>query len=217
MRLFPFFRFIARYLPRCVSLSIIGPRMDLEDRPEVRRAGIFMNSINRVHITGASGCGTTTLGRALATRLGWGVLDADDFFWMPTVPPYRQKRERTERLAMVTQAISANPKVVLSGSICGWGAELEGAFDLVVFLTVRKELRLERLRERELRKLGRLDQEFMLWAAQYDEGGLDMRSRALHERWLAGQVCPVVRLDGERPVHDLVATVIDQMERRTSN
>jgi gluconokinase len=30
-------------------------------------------------VMGVSGCGKTTLGRALAARLGWGFLDADDF------------------------------------------------------------------------------------------------------------------------------------------
>jgi adenylate kinase family enzyme len=173
-----------------------------------------MTNSFRIHITGASGCGTTTLGQALASRLGWAMLDADDFFWMPSVPPYQQKRARAERLAMVLQALTEKPDVVLSGSICGWGQEVENAFDLVVFLTVRKDVRLERLRERELRKLGRLDPDFIQWAAQYDDGGLDMRSRALHERWLAGLVCPVLRLDGERPPHDLVETVLGELERR---
>jgi len=52
-----------------------------------------------VHITGASGSGTTTLGRALAERLGWMHLDTDDFYWLPTDPPYREKRPAETRLA----------------------------------------------------------------------------------------------------------------------
>ena len=166
---------------------------------------------HRIHITGASGCGTTTLGQALSARLGWEHLDADDFFWEPTEPPYQRKRLREQRLALVLQALGERPKVVLSGSICGWGEVLERSFALVVFLTARKEVRLERLRQRELRKLGQIDPEFMAWAAQYDDGGLEMRSRALHERWLAGRTCPVLRLDGERPVGELVAAVMGAM------
>jgi len=34
----------------------------------------------RVHIVGASGSGTTTLGRALATQLGCPHVDTDDVF-----------------------------------------------------------------------------------------------------------------------------------------
>jgi adenylate kinase family enzyme len=42
----------------------------------------------RVHIVGASGSGTTTLGKALAARAGCAHLDTDEFFWMPTEPPF---------------------------------------------------------------------------------------------------------------------------------
>jgi adenylate kinase family enzyme len=35
----------------------------------------------RVHIFGASGSGTTTLGRTLAERLGVRFFDGDDYFW----------------------------------------------------------------------------------------------------------------------------------------
>lgn len=41
-----------------------------------------------IHITGASGSGTTTLGRALAQALGWRYLDADRYYWLPTSPPF---------------------------------------------------------------------------------------------------------------------------------
>ena len=60
-----------------------------------------MRTINRIHITGASGCGVTTLGQALAAQLQFAVLDADDFFWEPTVPPFQKKRNRPDRLAML--------------------------------------------------------------------------------------------------------------------
>ena len=43
--------------------------------------------IHRIHILGASGSGTTTLGRALAERLQCPHFDADDYFWVPTDPP----------------------------------------------------------------------------------------------------------------------------------
>ncbi len=109
---------------------------------------------------------------------------------------------------MILKALNAHHGSVVSGSICGWGPELEESFDLVVFLTVRKEVRLRRLIAREECELGRVDPEFIEWAGRYDEGGLEMRSRALHEQWLNGLACPVVRLDGERPVTNLVDEVL---------
>ena len=38
-------------------------------------------------------------------------------------------------------------------------------------------------------------------------GGLDMRSRALHDAWLATLPCPVVQLEGRRPVDAQLAQV----------
>ena len=49
--------------------------------------------------------------------------------------------------------------------------------------------------------------EFMAWTAQYDDGAPTMRSRAMHEEWMGRLSCPVLRLEGTRPVADLVAEV----------
>lgn len=48
-------------------------------------------SYRRINIVGAPGSGTTTLGRALATQLGFVFADADDFYWKPTTPPFQEK------------------------------------------------------------------------------------------------------------------------------
>ncbi len=48
----------------------------------------------RVHITGAAGSGTTTLGKALAQRWRCRQFDTDDFLWEPGDPPYQAVRPR---------------------------------------------------------------------------------------------------------------------------
>lgn len=42
--------------------------------------------------------------------------------------------------------------------------------------------------------------EFIAWAASYDNGGLDMRSRAKHDDWQKQLQCRLVLLDGSLPV-----------------
>jgi len=92
----------------------------------------------------------------------------------------------------------------------------------VIFLLVPTELRLARLAEREHRRCGpealtpggALHAHyvaFLTWAAAYDAGGDDMRSRGWHERWLAALPCPYMRLDGTRPVADQIAPVEDRL------
>src|SRR6266404_5986241 len=112
-------------------------------------------NFRRIHITGASGTGTTTLGQALTSRLGYAFLDADDYFWEATSPPFQTKRAKEDRLRMVTDAITRSSSFILSGSICGWGQTVEDYFDLIVYLYIPSPLRLARLREREISRYGK--------------------------------------------------------------
>ena len=52
-------------------------------------------------------------------------------------------------------------------------------------------------------------EEFLAWAARYDEGGLDMRSRALHEQYIRTLACPVLELESDQPVGVLVEAVCE--------
>jgi adenylate kinase family enzyme len=75
--------------------------------------------IHRIHILGASGSGTSTLGRALAGRLQYPHFDTDDYFWLPTDPPFTHRRERTERAQLLMGDLTAHEAWVVSGSLCG--------------------------------------------------------------------------------------------------
>ena len=173
---------------------------------------------DRIHILGASGSGTTTLAAAISARHGHRHLDTDDFFWLPTDPPFQTPRPRAERLASLQGAQAETPAWVLSGSLCGWGDPLIPRFQLIVFLAVPTEVRIQRLRARELSRYGgdaiapggRLHQAhlaFLDWAARYDDADVTERSRALHDEWLATIPVPVVRLEGDRPVAAQLAAV----------
>jgi adenylate kinase family enzyme len=173
----------------------------------------------RLHITGASGSGTTTLGRALAQRLSAPHFDTDDFFWLPTDPPYHRRRAAADRLHLLGELLGERRDWVLSGSLDNWGNPVAHLFDLVVWLEVATDIRLARLAARERVRYGRaaimpggaLHEEhraFLDWAATYDDGLDGGRSRHRHEAWLAGLSCPVLRLDGNRPTRDLVRSVL---------
>lgn len=165
----------------------------------------------RLHITGASGSGTTMLGRALSKRLHISHLDTDDFFWFPVEPLFSQARLPEDRIKLLNEAFAKAGSWVLSGSTGHWGASLEQQFDLVIFLSVPTALRLSRLKAREIQRFGakRLApggdrhesyKAFLDWAAGYENGPPQQRSRAMHEAWLTGLACPVLRLEGERPL-----------------
>jgi adenylate kinase family enzyme len=170
----------------------------------------------RLHITGAAGSGTTSLGKALAEEFVIAHLDTDDFFWLPTDPPFSEVRPKEERLRLLSEAFAETDSWVLSGFLGPWSVPLHRHFDLVVFLLVPTEVRLDRLRRREShgphakRYAPGGDrhvafERFLAWAAEYDSGGQDMRSRAHHEIFLKSLRCPVLRLEGEIPLQQQVA------------
>lgn len=161
----------------------------------------------RIHITGASGSGTTTLGEAIARELSLTHLDADAYYWMPTSPPFRTKRDAAERLFSLHADIEAVSGIVLSGSIVDWGREVEDAFDLIVFLYLPAKKRIERLQKREVERYGLVDPAFLEWAWQYDEGPPEGRSLAKHNAWLNQRSCPVLRLEEDHTVSERVRYV----------
>jgi adenylate kinase family enzyme len=161
----------------------------------------------RIHIVGASGSGVTTLGRAVADALAIPHHDTDDYFHQLTDPPYRHRRDVADRLRLMHEMFLGRPQWVLSGSLDDWGGPVIAMFDLVAFVYVPTEIRLHRLRDRELRR-GSMDDDFFEWAAHYDDGTREGRNLPRHEAWLKTLHCPVLRLDGTLPVDDLVQKVI---------
>ena len=144
----------------------------------------------RLLITGASGAGTTALGRTLADRWSVPHADVDDYFWVPTSAPYTKKRPVDERLSLMNALFLPRDSWVLSGSLMEWGDPLIERFSAVVFLTLDPSIRMDRLKERETARYGSefneaAHREFFDWARGYDDAEESGRSRARHERWLA--------------------------------
>ena len=177
----------------------------------------------RIHVTGASGAGTTTLARALAGKLRIPHIDSDSYYWIPTVPPFRLKQDRKLRDRRLREDLAALDGWAWSGSAVGWDHGGDERMQLCVFLTVPPEIRMARLREREefyFRDLPYVAREewvdemrdFLAWAARYEEGGLDVRSRKFHEKWLATLTCPVLRIDGDTTTEERVAQVLRMLQ-----
>lgn len=161
----------------------------------------------RLHITGASGSGTSTLGQALAAELGAAFIETDDIHWEPSDPPFQVIRPVQERRALLLAAFARHADCVVSGSVNAWGCDVEDAFDGIVFLYVDTALRVQRLRVREQALYGHVIPEFIEWAAQYDTGPPRGRSLARQRAWLAARSCPVLRLEGDLSTQERLARI----------
>ncbi len=175
----------------------------------------------RIHVLGASGSGTTTLGAAVAQQLRVQHEDADAFFWVPSDPPFTTPRPPEQRLALLRERLPVAGDWIFSGSAIKWAVPLEPFYDLIVFLRLDRSLRMERLRRREEARYGariraggdmmEASAAFLEWAAAYDTAGPLQRSLAAHTAWLAAQQARLLRLDFAAPVEDLTAAVLTRL------
>lgn len=180
-----------------------------------------VSATNGIHLFGASGSGVSTLGWHLGQAMAATYLDTDDFYWQPTNPPYTTKVPERERVLSVLNAIDGieSPRRwILGGSLCGWGDALIPRFDLAVFVYLPGDVRMQRLRDREMTRHGdrirkggdmyELHNEFLDWAQRYDTAGYEIRSLETHRRWAQMLRCPVLELKGPAPVEAWVGEVL---------
>ncbi|MBF4691511.1 AAA family ATPase [Fusibacter ferrireducens] len=178
--------------------------------------------IKRIHILGASGSGTTTLGEELSKEIDYSHFDTDDYFWIKTDPPYTTKRPVEERIDLISKDIKNSDRWILTGSLCGWGDIFIPYFDLVIYLRIPKEIRMKRLLEREKMRYGKKIEEgnvmyvahgeFMDWASKYDDGDLDIRSKSSHYKWLKNLNCKVLRIEENIELEDKIKIVRETID-----
>ncbi len=178
-----------------------------------------MTLLYRRIITGAAGSGKSTLAAALAARIGAVHVEGDDFGWEPTDPPFLTRRDPIEAQAAVRRTLAELPRWVLVGQLTRWGDSLMPLFDLVVFLYVPLEARLQRLERREREAYGpKIDpggiqhesyQEFMRLARGYETGEAPVNTLANARAWLSRLPCPVIEIAGEPSIEESLAAVLN--------
>ncbi|RKD30140.1 P-loop NTPase family protein [Lacrimispora algidixylanolytica] len=170
-----------------------------------------------IHIYGASGSGTSTLGEEISKRYDYFHMDTDDYYWLPTDPRFSKKRSIEERLFLMKRDIKAHDAVVITGSLVDWGDELIPYFDLAIRVVTDQSVRLERIHMREKERFGpRIETggdmfeqhvEFMNWAAKYDTGDVSMRSKANHDEWQKRLMCRQIEVDGGKPMEEIMKAI----------
>ncbi|MDT5351450.1 MAG: hypothetical protein QOH91_4737 [Mycobacterium sp.] len=177
---------------------------------------------SRVDVIGASGTGKTTLARAIVGALGIPAFESDDYYHVPTDPPYRVQRTPEERCAMLERDLALHASWVLSGGAATWSPAPALDFTLRVFLYLPPEERLRRLIHRERESFGdRIarggDMEadhlaFLAWTRGYDDSTSEgTNTLAHHEALVARATCPVLRLSGAVTREEALSRVLAQL------
>jgi adenylate kinase family enzyme len=176
----------------------------------------------KIHIFGASGSGVTTTGRLLAQKLNFDYFDSDDYFWELSDVPFTIRKNEEQRNSSIQLDLSKSENWILGGSIFQWNADFPD-FDIAIFLWLPPQIRIERLREREFKRYGKIIYEdpdrikqfkdFIAWASDYDTVPEAVnRNFKAHEQWLESLKCPTLRIMGDLSINERIEIIVSKLE-----
>jgi adenylate kinase family enzyme len=176
----------------------------------------------KILIFGASGSGTTTLGKELEKSTNFNHLDVDAYYWEKTDPPFQEKIPLTKRNKTLKADFKKFENTIISGSMVSWGKEWETSFDLAIFIRLDNTIRMKRLKNRETVRYGsklltdknieRNSKDFLEWANQYENPNFNGRSFKIHNNWIELLDCKVLRIDGDQELKDTLEKVLVEIK-----
>lgn len=179
----------------------------------------------KILVFGASGSGTTTLAREFALKYDFIHLDADEYYWKKTSPPYQIKIPLQERSLSLMNHLKNSGNAVISGSLSTWGKQWLEAFDLGVFLIIPQEIRIKRLKLREIERYGakidwdsktkEISDDFIEWAKQYDDPSFEGRGVTQHKRFIEDLKCPTITIYGDTSTDERIKMILKRIDQWT--
>ncbi len=158
-----------------------------------------------IMIIGPSGSGKTTLGKVVAQKLGYPYFDVDDYIWKQnTDNPYTQMYTKEEKISRLSSAIAPYEHFVMAGSMSSFHYAFDDKFEMMVFLYVEPNTRVQRVHDRAVERFGERVLEggdmyvshlkFLEDNRRYEEDG----SPNLREQreWMKNMSCIKIELDG---------------------
>lgn len=167
-------------------------------------------------LCGMNGSGKSTLGRALAEALNWRFIDNEDLYFPKDDPNYLYAHPRTqeEAEALLLQAVREDAHFVFAAVKGDYGDAVIPYYKGAILLETPRAVRLERVQQRSLDKFGdRARPGGDLYARErwfYDN--VSARPEDYASRWVQTLNCPVLHLDGTRPVRENIDGILEWMK-----
>ena len=170
-----------------------------------------------IQICGLNGCGKSTLGKALAERIGLHFIDNEHlYFSRPNADePYANPKSRAEVERLLMDEVNEHPDFVFSAVKGDYGKDIVPMYNYVVVIDVPKEIRTQRVRNRSFQKFG---DRMLIGGDLYgqEEAFFEMaasRQDDYIENWLRKVNCPIIRVDGTKPIEENVEYIIHVIGR----
>lgn len=161
-----------------------------------------------IQVCGLNGCGKSTLGRALAQKIGFHFIDNEELFFTRNAAdePYQNPRSRAEVEKLLMEEVRRHGDFVFAAVKGDYGSAILPLYRYAVLIEVPKEIRLRRVRDRSFQKFGGRMKPGGDW---YESEEVFFQTAAARpedyaESWVRTLPCPVVVVDGTRPVEENV-------------
>lgn len=154
-------------------------------------------------VFGANGSGKTTLGRELSRILGFKHIDHEAYAFNESEIPYTNPRSNDECIKLMLADIEKYQSFVLSAVTGDFDDIIPQFYKLAVFIKVPLEIRIERIKQREIIKFG----DRVLEGGDMYEQRLKFldfvasRSLSRIDEWAKTLNCPVIEVDGTKDLH----------------
>ena len=167
-------------------------------------------------ICGLNGTGKSTLGRVLADRMGYELIDNEDLYFPKADPSYAfsEPRSNEEVIRLLEERISENNRFIFAAVRGNYGDKLIASLDCVVLIEVPKQIRSQRVRDRSYQKFGDrilpggdLHDKESKWFSLTDN-----RPEDYVTSWLETVDCDVIRIDGTLPVKQNVDYLVAEIK-----
>lgn len=165
---------------------------------------------------GLNGVGKSTLGKALAEKMRFHFIDNEDLYFPKTSPEYlyASPRTREEVKGLLLCEMKAHENFIFTSVKGDYGETVLSFFQYAVLIHVPREIRLQRVRDRSFKKFGnRILPGGDLY--EKEEQFFDFvisRAENTVEEWAQSLRCPIIRVDGTRPIEENVNDIVHYFE-----
>jgi energy-coupling factor transporter ATP-binding protein EcfA2 len=174
--------------------------------------GVEMSKPRGILIFGANGSGKTTLGRELARILNFKHIDHEDYAFEKSEIPYTVERSYEKCKELMLADIKKSCGFVLSAVTGDFGQDIESLYGLAVHIEAPLELRIERVKQRNIDKFGDRASEGGDMAESLKRFVDFVAKRPLPRirDWEKTVACPVIRVDGTADYKQTAADIADR-------
>lgn len=169
-----------------------------------------------IMVCGLNGTGKSTLGKALAEKMHFHFIDSEDLYFPKSNPDYVYASPRTgeEVQKLLLQEMKAHENFVFASVKGDYGDAVYSFFQYAVLIHVPRDIRLQRIKNRSLQKFGN---RMLPGGDLYEQEEnffrlVKSRPENTVEEWVKACSCPVIRVDGTKPVEENTDFIIKHIQ-----